>query len=246
MQKDFHKYRRLGAYHWRDADLSSLRNYNPVVAARYTTALKLIPKEAQQILDVGCGDGYLLHRLALAGRETWGIDLSLEGLRAGRREYARRESAYHHRPPLTAQGSAYQLPFEDTSFDCVLLTEMIEHVSDPARVLQETKRVLRPRGVVVISTPCRQGRHMRDPLHFCEYSPEELQQMVAKHFRITVIYGLGWIKLLRLHKRFVVNSYWRQMIHRLCRWHLNPFERPLKKASSASNLLFAICKSAKN
>lgn len=91
-------------------------------------------------LDIGCGRGFLLSHLAGAGlRGLTGMDVY--------DDVASEHFAY-------AQGDVTQrLPFEDASFDCVVAGEIIEHVPNPDNLLREIRRVLRPGGTLVISTP---------------------------------------------------------------------------------------------
>jgi SAM-dependent methyltransferase len=91
-------------------------------------------------LDVACGRGYLLDRLAdrgLAGLH--GVDV-FEDVASARWSY-------------TAADVTGGLPFEAALFDCVVAGEIIEHVPDPDRLLVEIRRVLRPGGTLVLSTP---------------------------------------------------------------------------------------------
>jgi len=92
-----------------------------------------------QILDVACGTGYGTAMLGAIG-----VDLSLEALR-----YARR-----HPAPYVAADAA-RLPFGRV-FDSVVSFETIEHVPDPERFVAECARVLKPGGLLIVSTPNRE------------------------------------------------------------------------------------------
>ncbi len=60
---------------------------------------------------------------------------------------------YEMRSEVDVRVDAKNLPFSSDSFDIVLLTEVIEHISDPARVLAEITRVLKPRGLLLMTWP---------------------------------------------------------------------------------------------
>jgi len=89
-------------------------------------------------LDVGCGSSVILQSL----NHAVGIDVQLPKLR-----YMRR-----YRVPL-AQGSVFALPFRDAAFDCVICSQVIEHVPDDPVVLDELLRVLVPGGLLILGTP---------------------------------------------------------------------------------------------
>jgi dolichol-phosphate mannosyltransferase len=92
---------------------------------------------AERVLDVGCGSS----RIIGAGRLV-GLDIVLAKLR-----YARR-----YGNPLV-HGSIFALPFKDASFDCVICSEVIEHVPADQRVFSELERVLEPGGRLILGTP---------------------------------------------------------------------------------------------
>jgi SAM-dependent methyltransferase len=91
------------------------------------------------ILDVGCGRGFLLPTLVGDPRfEMHGVDVYPE--------HERSVAGY----PTTA---GRRLPYDDAAFDCVILGDVVEHVQEPDPLLSEVRRVLRPGGWLVISTP---------------------------------------------------------------------------------------------
>ena len=95
-------------------------------------------------LDAGCGDGRYFRAFAgeLPERRS-GVDISERIL----------ETARTHDPGAELrQANLEQLPFADGEFDLVLSTQVIEHVLDPPLAARELARVLRPGGVLVIST----------------------------------------------------------------------------------------------
>jgi len=76
-------------------------------------------------------------------------------------------------------GYAESLPFPESSIDTVLCTEMLEHVPDPAQVLQESTRVLKPGGHIIITAPFYWPLH-EEPYDFFRFSTYGLTCLVKK------------------------------------------------------------------
>jgi SAM-dependent methyltransferase len=105
-----------------------------------------------RVLDVGCGTGFLLERLAERGFSGIGIDLSPDSVEHARRRLA--EIGAGDR--LEARvGSAYGPP--EGPFDLIALTDVLEHLEDPRGCLGALRAVLAPGGLLVISTPNRRS-----------------------------------------------------------------------------------------
>ncbi len=103
------------------------------------------------VLDAGCGPATISADLADAvfpGKVT-GLDISSSELDQGRRLAEGREIVNLE----FVAGSAYEMPFPDGSFDIVFSLDLLEHLSEPLRVLKEFYRVTRPGGFVALSAP---------------------------------------------------------------------------------------------
>ncbi|PRH76292.1 SAM-dependent methyltransferase [Streptomyces solincola] len=98
------------------------------------------------VLDVGCGDGTAAATAAplLAGHRLVGLDWSHDALRRARA---------HIPHLLRAELDGNALPLADGCADAVLFSEVIEHLPDPDTALDELRRVLRPGGHLMLSTP---------------------------------------------------------------------------------------------
>jgi 2-polyprenyl-3-methyl-5-hydroxy-6-metoxy-1,4-benzoquinol methylase len=107
-----------------------------------------------RVLDVGCGEGRFASELVSAGASVVGIDVAEEPLRRARRSEMER-SPIGQRPRLDLRLVDADGPWSlaDASFDIVWAGETIEHVADTAGWLSEVRRVLRPGGRLLLSTP---------------------------------------------------------------------------------------------
>lgn len=115
-----------------------------------------------RLLDVGCGQGRHVRATRLVPAVT-GIALDLgrdevrgtvESLRALDALPAEQGGTVAGAGPWAVlRGSGYQLPFKDGSFDCVIVSEVLEHLRDDAGALREVSRVLRPGGLLAVSVP---------------------------------------------------------------------------------------------
>jgi SAM-dependent methyltransferase len=141
--------------------------------SRYRWAAQIV--RGKRVLDAACGVGYGSKMFAEAGaREVVGIDSAAEVLDAVRGDLPSSVS-------LVA-GDVTHLPFESGSFDVVACFETIEHVVNPAEVLDEFARVLTADGVLVISTPNRRVFTPGNPHHDRELTPEELEELLTSRF----------------------------------------------------------------
>jgi len=149
---------------------------------RYAWASQFAP--GARVLDAGCGVAYGSMMLADAGAaEVVGVDND-ESVIAGLL------SSSPARVSIEV-GDVTHLSHEDARFDIVVCFEVIEHVADPERVLDELYRVLRPGGLLVISTPNRDVYTPGNPYHLREMTPHELHARLSERF--------GSVRLCRQH-----------------------------------------------
>ncbi len=109
-------------------------------------ALQMLPSAPATILDLGCGQGKVSKLLQDSGYRVTGCDTSQSGLSIARRNS---NVTFH-------EISAFDPHFVETvgsNFDAVLCLEVIEHVTEPLRLLRQIRRTLKPGGTLVLSTP---------------------------------------------------------------------------------------------
>jgi 2-polyprenyl-3-methyl-5-hydroxy-6-metoxy-1,4-benzoquinol methylase len=156
------------------------------------------------VLDIatGCGYGaaYLHHKGA-----AWviGGDVSSVGLTQAKRYYQKRGVEF-------VLMDAAALPFTSGVLDAIVSLETIEHLARPDAFLKEIVRVLRPNGVLVLSTPNKDvsSPGLEKPLwpfHVQEFQPEELRVLISQFFRDVDLYGLG-----RTRPRSTAQTNWRE------------------------------------
>lgn len=145
--------------------------------------------EGREVLDFGCGSGYGSAEIATDAIRVVGVDVSPEAIEQAKAGFQSSQLEFRTIEP------DQPLPFPDHSFDTVLSFQVLEHVNDPARYLSEVRRVLRPDGHLVLTTPDRRTRLM--PLqrpwnrwHVVEYSDRTLQRELAPHFREVEVLGM--------------------------------------------------------
>jgi SAM-dependent methyltransferase len=131
-----------------------------------------------RLLEVGCGNGSAMRRMADLGWDVEGVDFDEKSVRNAR-----------------SKGLAQE--FESGIFDAVVMSHLIEHVPSPLRVLQESYRILKPGGVLVVLTPNtaslghlmygRSWRGLEPPRHLHLFNVKSLRNIAleAKFYDVT-------------------------------------------------------------
>jgi glycosyltransferase involved in cell wall biosynthesis/SAM-dependent methyltransferase len=104
------------------------------------------------VLDAGCSQGIASLLLGREGRTVIGIDRERSAIDYANEQLAQEEPEVQARVGFQV-GELTALPFPEARFDAVLLGEVLEHQLDPRPILAEARRVLRPGGVLAITTP---------------------------------------------------------------------------------------------
>lgn len=152
----------LLAQHWWDTE-GPLKTLHDINSTRMAFIKKHSPLGSKlEILDVGCGGGILTEALAQSGAETTGLDA----------EYDAIEAAKAHAQKSTLSIDYICSPIEDfehTPFDVISCMEMLEHVQHPELVLEHCKRLLKPGGILFLSTISRTMKAYASAIIAAEY-----------------------------------------------------------------------------
>ena len=131
---------------------------------RLETLVRLLRlREQEKLLDIGCGSGWLAARCRAAGARVWAMDIAPAGVAAAQARFP--EAGYFQ------VGDGYHLPFAPESFDVLVLSEVVEHLEDVERTLEEVHRVLRPGGRVLLSVPYRETIVQHLCIHCNRFTP---------------------------------------------------------------------------
>ncbi|WP_417512991.1 class I SAM-dependent methyltransferase [Minwuia sp.] len=121
----------------REDDDCEAYDYSDMIHGYSTSAGK-------RVLDVGCGNGYVLSRYAMHGAEVEGVDITPKAIELSRRrfELAGLEGSFQ-----TTDGE--KLPFPDNHFDIACSMGVLHHIEDPSPMVAEMYRVLKPGGKLI-------------------------------------------------------------------------------------------------
>lgn len=148
----FTKYEKYKDYHWKQY----------AEGGKYTKHANRVKEwvKEKKVLDIGAGDGLITHLLGAKG-----IEYEEEGVRLAQEKGVD-----------VIQGDAYNLPFDDNSFEAVTMIDVLEHFSEPLKALAEARRVA---PVLYINTPPKKDDGtLTDPFHYQEWSPAGLVNIV--------------------------------------------------------------------
>jgi len=133
----------------------------------------------RDVLDVAAGEGYGTALLAQIARSAVGVEIDAETVAAARAAFQRPNLRYE-------QGDARLLPVPDASIDVAVSFETLEHLAEQDLFLSELRRVLRPGGLLIMSTPDRDAYSPAgtppNTFHVLELTRPEFEALVQRHF----------------------------------------------------------------
>ena len=153
--------------------------------ARYAFAARLA--RGKRVLDMGCGTGYGSAELAKQAAKVTGLDLSADAVNYARENFRIANVEF-------VEGSAAGVPLADNSFDLIVAFEVIEHLADWKKLLEESRRLLAAGGQFVVSTPNKSYYQSTrvvsgpNPYHEHEFEFDEFREALAEYFPHTTLF----------------------------------------------------------
>lgn len=113
------------------------------------TIISFVDNNASKILDVGTGSAWVARHFIPRNISVTSFDISSVNVK---KAVSSLQSPSHS----GIVGDSFSLPFRDNSFDCIIASEVMEHVISPGEFIRELTRVLKPSGKLIISTPYKE------------------------------------------------------------------------------------------
>lgn len=151
---------------------------------RYTMALGFA--EGKHVLDAACGEGYGSHVLAQKANSVVGVDVSESAINHAQKNYQQANLQF-------VKSNVLNMKFKDHSFDLVVSFETLEHLVEHDQLMAEFKRVLKPDGMLLISTPDKKEYSDKtgfdNEYHHKELYQHEFAELINNSFEYSQWYG---------------------------------------------------------
>ncbi len=156
---------------------------------RYSIAKSMVIGKV--VLDIACGEGYGSNLLAQDAAFVYGVDIASDAVSYARKKYRKQNLQF-------MEGSAAAIPLEDDSIDILVSFETIEHHDKHIEMMKECKRVLKPNGILIISSPDKKFfsdiPQYKNEFHVKELYKQEFYDLVKSYFSFVHLYKQGIVK----------------------------------------------------
>lgn len=173
----FDKYETKGAYHWG----FYFNRTEPYYCKIADTILDFAPKN-KKILDIGCGDGLIAFLLSRRNNTVWGIDNNATAIKLAKKKT---------KSKLFLKKDAYKIEYKK-QFDCVILSDIIEHLKNPLKVIENSFNALKDEGTLILSTPLPLSNGIIDKFNYKEYTEKEIIDLLRDYFKLLDRKILKW------------------------------------------------------
>jgi len=162
----------------RFSPVSNLGAIEPEHWHRYALARQFVADK--DVLDIASGEGYGSHYLSEKAKSVIGVDIFLDAVNFAKSKYISPNLEYRN-------GSCAAIPLNDHSVDVVVSFETIEHHTQHEEMFSEIKRVLRPGGLLIISSPDKHNYtevpNQINEYHVKELYRDEFEELIKKNFK---------------------------------------------------------------
>lgn len=151
--------------------------------SRYLSVIDIIRDKV--VLDIACGSGYGSQLLSQYAKSVTGIDNSKEAVSYAKNNYPSNNLTY-------LKDDAEKLSnIESATMDVVVSMETIEHLRNPEQFVKQVKRVMKPEGIFIVSTPNDNEYREGNEFHLHEFTLVELKLLMKKYFKKSEYYYQG-------------------------------------------------------
>jgi ubiquinone/menaquinone biosynthesis C-methylase UbiE len=130
----------------------------------YRHLQEFLPKMHGKVVDIGCGQSPYKHLLNSQKAQYYGLDI----------EDANQKFDYEN--PQIIRFDGQNIPLEDSSMDCFICTEVLEHIQEPNKIIAEIYRILKVGGVGIVTVPWS-ARYHYIPYDYYRYTPSTLNRL---------------------------------------------------------------------
>ena len=156
---------------------------------RYSIAKDFV--SGKVVLDIACGEGYGSNLLAQNAKFVYGVDIAADAVSHAKQKYQKDNLSF-------LEGSAAKIPLDSNSIDILISFETIEHHDKHIEMMEECKRVLKPNGVLIISSPDKKFfsdiPQYKNEFHVKELYKQEFYDLVKSYFTFVHLYKQGIVK----------------------------------------------------
>ncbi|HRO70478.1 MAG TPA: class I SAM-dependent methyltransferase [Chitinophagaceae bacterium] len=166
---------RLETFVYNEVTIEHLHRY--ALAMEYT--------RGKTVLDIACGEGYGSNLIAREAEKVVGVDVDDKTIQLAKEKYNAKNLEF-------LRGEAENIPCAAQAFDVVVSFETIEHTEKQEQMLREIKRVLKPGGLLIMSTPEKVAytkllNGQTNPFHYKELNLPEFEKLLATQFKFRTI-----------------------------------------------------------
>jgi ubiquinone/menaquinone biosynthesis C-methylase UbiE len=150
---------------------------------RYAITIDYI--KGKTVLDIASGEGYGTNLLSKYAEKVFGVDIDETSIELAKKKYSSKNLEFKI-------GRADLIPLEDSSMDVVVSFETLEHHDKHQEMMLEIKRVLKPGGILIISTPDKKyytdEANYKNPFHVKELYLDELKALLNNYFKFNTFF----------------------------------------------------------
>ena len=162
---------------------------------------------SRDVVELGCGEGRGVEIIASKTNNYLGIDKIDSVIEKLHQTYPKHNFQRAIFPPASE--------ISDGSYDFVISFQVIEHIRKDKLFLEDIKRILKPGGIAILTTPNSKMSLSRNPWHIREYTAQQLTDLASEMFNDVQMKGIGGNeKVLKYHERN------RQSVQRIMKWDI--------------------------